>query len=270
MEGNMGARALLLAGMLAVTGAIGSARNVAPPSDDPFIWLEEIRGERALAWARAENTRTLGELQGDPRYRANYDHALEILQARDRIPAVSFHTDGLYNFWQDAEHVQGILRRTSLASYRTDHPQWETVLDVDALARAEGKTWVYQGMQCLPPEERYCLVSLSDGGRDANVVREYDLRERRFVAGGFSLPEGKQDVTWVDADTILVAREWGPGTMTQSGYPYVIKRLRRGQSLSEAQEVFRGSADDVSTSGFVLRDSDGRAHGVGAVRGLDF
>jgi prolyl oligopeptidase len=267
----MGARALLLAGVLAVTGAAGSAQTAAPPpSDDPFIWLEEMHGERALAWARAENARTLGDLQSDPRYQANYDRALQIVQARDRIPAVSMRPDGLYNFWQDGEHVQGILRRTSLESYRTDTPSWETVLDIDALARAEGKTWVYQGMQCLPPEERYCLVSLSDGGRDANVVREFDLRERRFVEGGFSLPEGKQDVTWEDADTILVGREWGPGTMTQSGYPFVIKRLRRGQSLSEAQEVFRGSADDVSTSGFVLRDSDGRAHGVGAVRGLDF
>jgi prolyl oligopeptidase len=267
----MGARALLLAGMLAVTGATGSAQTAAPPpSDDPFIWLEEIRGERALAWARAENARTLGDLQSDPRYQANYDRALQILQARDRIPAVSMRPDGLYNFWQDAEHVQGILRRTTLASYRTETPVWETVLDVDALARAEGKTWVYQGMQCLPPDERYCLVSLSDGGRDANVVREFDLRERRFVEGGFSLPEGKQDVTWEDANTILVGREWGPGTMTQSGYPFVIKRLHRGQSLDQAQEVFRGSADDVSTSGFVLRDSDGNAHGVGAVRGLDF
>jgi len=269
----MGVRGLFLAGLLAMTGAAGSAQTAqppAPPSDDPFTWLEEIRGERALAWARTENARTLGDLQSDPRYQAYYDRALQILQARDRIPAVTFRPDGLYNFWQDAEHVQGILRRTTLESYRTDNPQWETVLDVDALARAEGKTWVYQGIQCLPPEERYCLVSLSDGGRDANVVREFDLRERRFVEGGFNLPEGKQDVTWEDADTILVGREWGPGTMTQSGYPFVIKRLRRGQSLDQAVELFRGSADDVATSGFVLRDSDGRSHGVGAVRALDF
>src|SRR4051812_34615473 len=159
MEAIMRARALLLAGLLAMTGAVGMAQNAAPPpSDDPFTWLEEIRGERALAWARAENARTLGDLQSDPRYQANYDRALEIVQARDRIPAVSMRPDGLYNFWQDAEHVQGILRRTSLASYRTDSPQWETVLDVDALARAEGKTWVYQGMECLPPEDGFGLV----------------------------------------------------------------------------------------------------------------
>src|SRR6185436_10281096 len=187
-------RAIILAGLLAIVGSATSmAQPSAPapdaaPSDDPFTWLEEINGERAIAWATNENRRTLGELQADPRYARFQSQALEILQARDRIPAVSFRPDGLYNFWQDADHVQGILRRTSLASFRTDAPAWETVLDVDALSRAEGKNWVYQGMNCLPPEERYCLVNLSDGGRDANVVREYDLREKRFVDGGFSLP----------------------------------------------------------------------------------
>jgi prolyl oligopeptidase len=270
MERFMGVRALLLAGLLAVTGAAGSAQNAQASADDPFLWLEEIQGERALAWARNENARTLGELQGDPRYQANYDRALEILQARDRIPSVTMRADGLYNFWQDAEHVRGIVRRTTLASYRTDAPQWETVLDIDALAAAEGKSWVYQGMNCLPPEERLCLVSLSDGGRDANVVREFDLRERRFVEGGFALPDGKQTATWEDADTLLVARDWGPGTMTASGYPFVIKRLRRGQSLEQAQEVYRGDPSDVRAAPLVLRDSDGRVHVVGANRGIDF
>ncbi|MEA3045628.1 MAG: prolyl oligopeptidase [Sphingomonadales bacterium] len=267
----MGARALLLAGLLAVSGAAGSAQDAgAPDADDPFIWLEEIQGERALAWARNENRRTLGVLQGDARYQANYDRALEILQARDRIPAVTIRPDGLYNFWQDGEHVRGIVRRTTLASYRTDNPQWETVLDIDALAAAEGKSWVYQGMQCLPPEERMCLVSLSDGGRDANVVREFDLAGRRFVEGGFALPDGKQIVAWEDANTLLVARDWGPGTMAASGYPFVLKRLRRGQSLDQAQEVYRGQASDVRAAPLVLRDSDGRVQGVGAYRGIDF
>jgi prolyl oligopeptidase len=240
------------------------------PAGDPFIWLEEIEGKRALAWARGENGRTLGALQGDPRYRQYYERALAILQARDRIPDVAFRPDGLYNFWQDGAHVRGILRRTTLASYRTDDPQWETVLDVDALAAAEGKSWVYQGMTCLPPEERRCLVILSDGGRDANFVREYDLRERRFVKGGFALPEGKQSVVWEDENTVLIARDWGEGTMTASGYPFVIKRLRRGQTLAEAEEVFRGAPEDVRAAPFVLRDSAGRRHGTGAYRGLDF
>ena len=159
-------------------------------------------------------TRPSRALQGDPRYAGFYARALEILEAKDRIPSVSFRPDGLYNFWQDGTHVRGILRRTSLASYRTENPAWETVLDVDALAKAEKVSWVYQGMSCLPPLERRCLVSLSDGGKDANTVREFDLVERRFVEGGFSLAEGKQDATWEDENTLLVARDWGPGTMT--------------------------------------------------------
>jgi prolyl oligopeptidase len=267
----MRVRTWLAAAGLAVTAALASAQNPAPPApDDPFTWLEEIRGERALAWARHENERTLADLQGDPRYRANHDRALAILEARDRIPAVTIRPDGLYNFWQDAEHVQGILRRTTPASYQTDNPQWETVLDVDALSRAEGKTWVYQGMDCLPPEQRLCLVSLSDGGRDANVVREFDLRAGRFVEGGFSLPESKQNATWEDENTLLVGRDWGPGTMTQSGYPFVVKRLRRGQRLDQAAEIYRGAATDVAANAFVLRDSDGRPHGLVASRALDF
>jgi prolyl oligopeptidase len=265
----MAFRAMFLAGILAVTGTIGLAQDSAP-ADDPFTWLEEIRGERALAWARGENSRTLGVLQADPRYQQFYDRALTILQARDRIPGVSFRPDGLYNFWQDADHVHGVLRRTTLASYRTETPQWETVLDIDALAAAEGKNWVFHGMQCLPPVERRCLIILSDGGRDANVVREYDLRERRFVEGGFSLPEGKQNVSWEDENSVLVSREWGEGTMTTSGYPFVIKRLRRGQSLDQAVEVYRGTPADVQVGPFTLRDSDGRLHGVGAYRGVDF
>ena len=285
----MAFRTSVLAGVLAVAGmaSIGAAQPagdtkakaapdaaaaVAPEAgaDDPNNYLEEIQGERALAWARQQNARTFAELQSDPRYQQFYDRALQILQARDRIPAVTMRPDGLYNFWQDADHVRGIVRRTSLASYRTDNPQWETVLDVDALAAAEGKSWVYQGMSCLPPDERRCLVFLSDGGRDANFAREFDLREGRFIDGGFSLPEGKQNVTWEDENTLLVAREWGPDTMTASGYPFVVKRLRRGQTLDQAVEVYRGTAQDVSVAPVVLRDPEGRVQAVGAGRALDF
>jgi len=275
----MAFRLKLLAGVLALEGtaSIGVAQSsdgdtgkAAAPADDPHAWLEEIEGEHALAWARAENARTLGELQADPRYPFFHDQALEILHAGDRIPLVSMRPSGLYNFWQDETRVRGIVRRTTLESYRTDSPLWETVLDVDALARAENANWVYRGLSCLPPEERRCLVVLSDGGRDASVVREFDLIEGRFVEGGFSLPDGKQNFAWLDADTILVAREWGPGTMTASGYPFVVKRLRRGQSLDEAEEVFRGTPQDVSVSAFVLRDAAGTVHAVGVSRGLDF
>jgi len=266
----MAFRAMLLAGLLAVTGTAATVvAQDSPPADDPFTWLEEIEGERALAWARNENSRTLGALQADPRYQQYYDRALTILQARDRIPGVTFRADGLYNFWQDAEHVRGLVRRASLDSYRTDEPQWETVLDVDALAQAENANWVYQGMSCLPPDDRRCLVFLSDGGRDANVVREFDTRTKSFVAGGFDIPTGKQTVAWEDEDTLLIARDWGGGTMTTSGYPFVLKRLRRGQPLDRAEEVYRGTAQDVRVAPVVLRDSEGRVHGVGAFRSLD-
>ena len=262
----------LLAGALAVAGvaSIGTAQETDAASDDPFVWLEEIEGERALAWARSENARTLGELQADPRYATFEARALEILQARDRIPMVTMRPHGLYNFWQDAEHVRGIVRRTTLDSYRTDAPEWQTVLDVDALARAEGMNWVYQGMICLPPEERRCLVVLSDGGKDANTIREFDLVEGRFVEGGFALPESKQSVAWLDEDTLLLARDWGEGTTTASGYPFVVKRLRRGQSLEAAEELFRGRREDVQAGPLVLRDPEGRVQAIGAVRGLNF
>ena len=267
----MGVAAIMgMAGMGAAQTSGGEAPAKAEaPADDPHLWLEEVRGERALAWARTENERTLAAFQSDPRYQGFYDRALEVLQARDRIPFVQMRTDGLYNFWQDQTNVRGLVRRTNMASYRTDNPEWETVLDVDALARAEGKSWVYQGMQCLPPEERRCLVYLSDGGRDANVVREFDLRERRFVDGGFNLPEGKQNVSWEDENTILVARDWGPGTMTPSGYPFVTKRLRRGQSLDQAVELYRGQRTDVGAGVFVLRDAEGTAHGLVGYRNIE-
>jgi prolyl oligopeptidase len=264
-------RTIALAGFLAMT-AIGTGLGAqpAPPADgdDPFLWLEEIEGERALAWARRENDRSLGELQADPRYKGFEAQALEILQAKDRIPFVSIMPTGLYNFWQDETNVRGLWRRTALASYRTAHPQWETVLDVDALAAAEKANWVFQGSNCLPPEQTRCLLSLSNGGKDANVVREFDLRTGRFVEGGFDLPEGKQSGDWLDADTLIVGRDWGGGTMTKSGYPFVAKLLKRGQKLEEAREIFRGTADDVDASAYALRDNRGKVHALIGQRGI--
>jgi prolyl oligopeptidase len=254
--------------MTAIGPGLGAQVPAAAGGEDPFLWLEEIEGERALAWARKENERSLGELQADPRYKKFEAQALEILQAKDRIPFVSILPTGLYNFWQDESHVRGLWRRTTLASYRTAEPQWETVLDVDALAAAEKANWVFQGYDCLPPEQTRCLVSLSNGGKDANIVREFDLRAKRFVEGGFQLPEGKQSASWLDSDTIVVAREWGEGTMTKSGYPFVAKLLKRGQKLEEAREIFRGAADDVQAGVFALRDNRGKVHAVLGVRSV--
>jgi prolyl oligopeptidase len=251
------------------TGA-PNGETVAAGQSDPFQWLEEVQGERAIAWAREQNTRTLSDLQSDPRYQRYHDAALQILEAQDRIPFVSMRPDGLYNFWQDANHVRGLWRRTTMASYRTDTPRWETVLDIDALSKAENANWVWRGGNCLPPNYRRCLVNLSDGGKDASVVREFDTVSKTFVPGGFSLPEGKQTATWLDENTLLVARDWGAGTMTRSGYPFVVKRLSRGQKLEAATEVFRGTAEDVSAGPMVIRDNKGKVQAVGFSRGVNF
>ncbi|WP_229176718.1 MULTISPECIES: hypothetical protein [Bradyrhizobium] len=196
----LSAALLSIASVTATT--VSQAPTTAAAADDPFLWLEEIEGANALAWARAENDKTLGVLQSDPRYRRFYEQALASLQAKDRIAYVSLGRRGLENFWQDAKQVRGVWRRTTLESYRSQDPRWETILDIDALAVAENKNWVFKGGSCLPPEERLCLLSLSDGGKDATSIREFDRDTKSFVPGGFDLPEGKQSFRWVDADTI--------------------------------------------------------------------
>ncbi|PTS81784.1 MULTISPECIES: prolyl oligopeptidase family serine peptidase [unclassified Caulobacter] len=238
---------------------------------DPYLWMEEIEGTRAMDWAKARNAKTMPVLQGDARYAGLESQALAILNAKDRVPGVSFAGDGsLRNFWQDATHVRGLWRKTTLESYRTAEPVWETILDIDALTKAENANWVFKGAGCLPPEDTRCLLSLSNGGKDAVTVREFDTTTKSFVPGGFELPEGKQNYTWLDRDTLLVAREWEPGQVTKSGYAYVLKTIKRGQPLSAATELYRGTETDVSVSPFVLRDADGKTVAVMAARGVTF
>ncbi|MDZ4110150.1 MAG: prolyl oligopeptidase family serine peptidase, partial [Brevundimonas sp.] len=280
-------RATALAALLASTALSSAAMaQTAPPAStsqaasggfatsdatDPYLWLEEIEGERAMAWVEEHNERSLGVLRGDPRFETLHQQALEIVQSRDRIPSPGFNHDGtIDNFWQDAEHVRGIWRTTTLDSYRTDAPQWRTILDFDALAAAEGKNWVYKGATCLPPEETRCLVSLSDGGKDAVTVREFDRATGAFVEGGFVLPESKGGVSWIDQDTVLIARDFGPGTLTSSGYPMIVKVLKRGQTIDQAQTVFTGQPTDVSVSGYTLRDADGVVRATLISRGVSF
>jgi prolyl oligopeptidase len=281
-------RRLLLA-LLASTSLMTTAAQAADPADpantngeartpladlgkdDPYKWMEEIEGERPLAWAKAQNTRSLAVLQGDSRYAGLENQALAILNAKDRVPGVSFAGDGsLRNFWQDADHVRGVWRKTTLESYRTAEPQWETILDIDALSKAENANWVFKGAGCLPPEETRCLVSLSNGGKDAVTIREFDTTTRTFVEDGFVLPEGKQNVSWLDKDTLLVAREWEPGQVTKSGYAYVIKAWKRGTPLASAKEVFLGTRDDVSASAYTLNEADGQVAATLIHRGVSF
>jgi prolyl oligopeptidase len=265
----------LLIGALAAPLALAQSPPAPPMTNaasdaDPFIWLEEVESPKALDWAKAENARTLGLLEKDPRYDRLHQAALKIVDARDRIPFPGFRAGRIYNFWQDATHVQGLWRRTTLESYRAKEPAWETVLDLDALSKAEGKTWVWHGANCLEPEEQLCLISLSNGGEDAIEVREFDLPAARFAKDGFLLPRGKQDIAWVDGDTLAVAREWGPGTMTESSYPFVVKLVKRGQPLDQAREVFRGTAKDVGVTPIGLHDAQTGARAVLLNRSVSF
>lgn len=255
--------AVLLAGTVTPLSAHSQsltpkAASMTDTASDPFLWLEEVEGKKALDWVGAENKRSLDILQADPRYEALHAAALKIVNASDRVPMPAFRAGGIDNFWQDQDAVRGIWRRTTLDSYRTKTPQWETVLDIDALAKAEGANWVYKGADCLAPEERLCLVALSDGGKDAVQVREYDTVAKAFVKDGFVLPAGKQQAAWVDPDTLLVGREWIHGQVTESGYPYLVKRLKRGQGLDQATEVFAGTKSDVGVWPGVIRDADGK------------
>ena len=238
--------------------------------NDPFIWLEETRSDRALEWVENENEKTVAALQTDPRFEALKAEALAIYDAEDRIPSVSFRHYGLVNFWQDAKNPKGILRRTTLESWRTDNPEWETILDVDALAAAEGKEWVYGGMTCLPPDGTRCMVYLSDGGKDASIAREFDLDTLDFVDGGFELPESQGSASWVGEDTLLVSRDFGDGTVTDSFYPFTTRVWKRGTALEDAPEIFRGEKSDVSAGAYLLRDGEGTIHGRMAYRGVSF
>jgi prolyl oligopeptidase len=228
-------------------------------ADDPYLWLEDVHGGRALAWVAAENDKTTAVLESDPRYAGLYQDALAIAQAQDRIPIPNILAGSIYNFWQDADHVRGVWRRTTAAGYRQAEPEWATVLDLDALAQAEHANWFLSDITCAEPSESRCLLSLSDGGEDAVTVREFDLRTASFPRDGFSLPKGKQRLAWQDENTLLVSREWQPGDLTASGYPFIVKRIRRGQPLSAAMEIFRGSSTDggYGVSPQVLSDGFG-------------
>jgi len=238
---------------------------------DDHLALEQVDGAEAMAFVRASNDKALAALTGDPRYETFRAEAEAILTATDRIPTPSFLGEGIGNFWQDATNPKGVWRRTTLESYASADTRWETLLDVDALARAEGKDWVFKGASCLAPDETRCLISLSDGGKDAVVVREFDLTTKAFVEGGFVLPEGKHRLSWLDRDTLLVATDFGPGTLTESGYPYIVKSLKRGQTLAQATEVYRGDQSDggYGVSASVFRDADSAVQAVIFNRPLD-
>ncbi|MDE2474378.1 MAG: S9 family peptidase [Alphaproteobacteria bacterium] len=216
-------------------------------SDDPFLWLEDIRGAQALDWVTSQNQITFKALKSDPYYAQDYQVLLQMLDADDRIPAGQLHGDVVLNFWQDKEHVRGIWRQTTVESYESAAPQWDTLLDLDRLSAEEGKNWVYKGATCSADLSR-CLLKLSPDGGDTVVLREYAPAGKRFVENGFSLGEAKAEAAYVDADTILFSTDFGQGTLTKAGYPRIVKLWRRGQNIDDAKPVFEAKTDDVIAS----------------------
>ena len=242
----------------------------ADPSEvDPFLWLENVEGARALAWVREQNGHTLESLKADPAYADALAAAQSILAAKDRIPFGNLAAGYVYNFWQDDAHDRGVWRRTSLAQYQTDAPQWETLIDLDDLSLRQNEKWMWKGAQCLAPAYRRCLVNLSRGGRDAIVVREFDIPTRSFVRDGFEIAEGKTDVAWVDMNTIMIGTNWGRGTLTNSGYARIVKVLSRGQFILDARTIFEGRQTDVAVKAIVEFDAAGKPERF-IVRGMDF
>ncbi|MGH3621498.1 MAG: S9 family peptidase, partial [Sciscionella sp.] len=207
---------------------------------DPYLWLEDIAGDEALDWVRARNAESLPTLTDSPRFDQLRAELREVVDADDRIPYVRRRNDYLYNFWRDKAHPRGVWRRTTLEEYRKDQPDWQVLLDVDALAEQEAENWVWNGAQVLRPGYRRCLVELSRGGADASVVREFDLEARVFVEDGFVLAEAKSSVHWIDADRVYVGTDFGQDSLTNSGYPRIVKEWRRGSDLAEASTVYEG------------------------------
>jgi len=224
------------------------------PADDPFVWLEDVEGARSMEWVNAKNAATIAQLGGSPLYQTLYDRIKQILDSKDKIAFPNILGTSIYNFWQDADHERGIWRRTTWASYATANPSWETVIDLDSLSKAEGVTWSWSGASCFEPEYRRCLVALSRGGSDATERREFDLTTKQFVAGGFTIPEAKTSATWVDDNTLLVGTNFGPGSMTTSGYARIIKLWKRGTPLATATTVYEAPADHVSAGSFSTND----------------
>jgi prolyl oligopeptidase len=219
-------------------------------ADDENLWLDDIDGAKPLDWVKARNAETVTKYAESQEFKTLDARLLEMLDSDAKIPMVSKIGDHFYNFWKDKQHPKGVWRRTTLAEYRKDKPTWDTVIDLDALAASEKENWVWHGAQCLKPDYRRCLVSLSRGGADADVVREFDLSTKSFIKDGFALPEAKSQVAWIDDDHIYVATDFGPGSMTTSSYPRIVKEWKRGTPLASAQTVYEGKDNDMSISAY--------------------
>jgi prolyl oligopeptidase len=244
--------------LLALIALISAAVQTfaASSADDPYIWLEDVTGQKPLAWVREQNSVSTNELQAHPEFEPIRRRLLSIMDSKERIPFVTKYDKHYYNFWRDEKNPRGLWRRTSLSEYKKASPNWEIVVDLDRLAKDEKENWVWKFANVLEPDHDRALVSLSRGGADATVVREFDLKKKQFVADGFKLPEAKSRVDWRNRDTLYVGTDFGPDSMTKSGYPRIVKEWKRGTPLAEARKIFEGSVDDVSVGASSYIDHD--------------
>jgi len=225
---------------------------------DPYLWLEEVEGAKALEWVNQRSKTDTAELEAVPQFAPIHEKLLKIFNSKDRIPMPQVNGPWIYNFWQDEQHVRGVWRRTTRDQYVTAAPQWETVIDLDQLATEENENWVWQGASGLPPKYDRFMVTLSRGGGDASVLREFDATTKTFVKDGFSLPEAKSDVSWRDENSLWVGTNFGEGSLTKSGYPRLAKMWKRGTPLESATTVYEGSVDDVASTAYSLHTPEGR------------
>ncbi|KRB11326.1 prolyl oligopeptidase family serine peptidase [Lysobacter sp. Root690] len=239
-------QSLLLAAGLAAASACGAViAKEATVTDDPYAWLEDVDGKRALDWVHARNAKTEAEYTGSAQFKQLEASIRANLDSDAKIPGVQKIGDHYYNFWQDAQHQRGLWRRTTLAEYRKDKPAWETVIDLDALNAQENEQWVWHGAECLRPDYQRCLISLSRGGSDADVTREFDLVAKTWIKDGFYRPEAKGSLTWIDRDHVYVATDFGKGSMTSSGYARTVKLWTRGTPMAQAAPVYEGKDSDM-------------------------
>lgn len=224
--------------------------------EDPYLWLEDVDGKKALEFVETQNKTSLDILMQQKEYQDVFNKSLAVLNDTDKIAYPAIYGDYIYNFWQDKEHIRGIWRRTTKTSYASKNPVWETLLDIDALSKQDNIKWVYKGAQGLYPKYDRFLVNLSNGGGDAVVVKEFDANTKKFIPNGFSLPDSKSNVSYFDANTLIIGTNFGEGSMTTSGYPRVVKLWKRGTPLTDAKTIYEGDATDVSDSGYLLRDGE--------------
>ena len=229
---------------------------------DPYLWLEEVEGEKSLAWVEEQNEETFTRYTESNAFKEKYERIKKELNDDERIPSAYYQNGEMYNFWRDEKNVRGVWRKTSFKSYLKDEPIWEDILDIDQLANDEGINWLYKGADCLAPEYKRCLIRLSDGGTDAVTIREFDLEEKKFVKDGFNTYPSKQNASWINEDQILIGADFGEGSMNESGYPMQVKLWNRGESLEEAKIFFSGSYEKIFNFPFVSIRPDGKYYGI--------